>query len=176
MTSSLSLSLSLLSANKKLHHVGVGFRDGLSEPGQFSSLRFTSSTIAACESPAIPAPTLLQETVVPELPARDGLIIGISGRFRDTGQQSLDERIDEREKSLLPQLDATDLAGQAVETCGNPCFRRINTALTTRQLPFDGSPHERGRTGEATVLSCALDAPDQQLIDSQSATHCLSLW
>src|SRR5665213_685406 len=110
--------------------------------------------------PGNPGADALQETVVPELPARDGLIIGISGWFRDTGQQSLDERIDEREKSLLPQLDGADLAGQAVETRGNPCFRRVNTALTTRQLPFDGRPHERGRTGEATIRSGALDAPE----------------
>ena len=65
-----------------------------------------------------PGADALQETVVSNLPARDGLIIGVPGWLRDAGQQSLDQRIDEREQSLLCQPEAADLTVNAPDAAG----------------------------------------------------------
>ena len=124
-----------------------------------------------------PCADALQKAVVADLPASDGLIIGVPGRFRDTGQQRLYERIDECKKSLLGELDAPDLAGQSVETCGQAIFGRIDSALAACQFAFDCRSDERARIREAAVLRCPFDPANKRIIDPKSPPYslCLSL-
>jgi hypothetical protein len=76
-----------------------------------------------------PGADALQETVVSNLPARDGLIIGVPGWLREAGQQSLDQRIDEREQRLLCQPEAADLTVNAFQTRGE-FFLRCKAPLS----------------------------------------------
>jgi len=76
-----------------------------------------------------PGADALQKTVVPDLPARHGLVIGVPRRFREAGQQRLNERIDEREEGLLAESNGAGLANQTVEAGCKSILRRIDSAL-----------------------------------------------
>src|SRR4051794_39390587 len=48
-----------------------------------------------------PCADAFQKAIVPNPPARYGMIVGVPRRFRDAGQQRLYQRIDESEQRLL---------------------------------------------------------------------------
>jgi hypothetical protein len=88
-----------------------------------SLLRNASTTPSSrLESHRPSSADTLHEAVVSHPPASDGLIIGVPGRLRNAGQQSLHQRVDEREKSLLSELGATDIAGQTLQDL-RVCFK-----------------------------------------------------
>ena len=115
-----------------------------------------------------PRADTLQKSVVPDLPARNGLIVSIPRRLSNAGQQCLHKRIDEGEQSLLPELDPADFAGQPVETSSEAILRRIDSAFTSRQLSFNRAADEGARIGEAAVTCGALDA----FVEVRLQPHC----
>ena len=122
-----------------------------------------------------PGTDALQETVIPELPARDGLVIGIPGRLRQAGQQSLDQRINEREQSLLRQLEAAHFAANAFQTRGDSFLRGIHPAIAADEFPFYLRPDERRRAGETTISRSTFYSLDHQAVDSQAASDGFAL-
>ena len=92
--------------------------------------RFAQSAVSLVSADA------LQETGVAELPARDDPITGIARRLPDAGQQRLDERINEREQSLLCQLEAADLAANKFQTRSEFSLSGIDAAVALDEFPL----------------------------------------
>ena len=154
--------------NRGLGFIGVHVKSVFS----FTLDQFSHGRMRNARHPGADA---LQETVIPELPARDGLVIGIPGRLRQAGQQSLDQRINEREQSLLCQLEAAHLAANAFQIRGDSLLRCIHPTLAAGEFPIYRRPDERCRAGETTVPGRAFNSLDHQAVDSQAASDGLAL-